>query len=43
MEKEHSMLALARHRKGWSQEKVAEAIGVTRSTFMSIASVTSIR
>lgn len=32
MEGECSKLATARYRKGWPQEQVAEAVGVTRST-----------
>jgi transcriptional regulator with XRE-family HTH domain len=32
MEEDHRKLAEARYHKGWSQEKVAEVIGVTRST-----------
>jgi transcriptional regulator with XRE-family HTH domain len=32
MEREHRKLAEARYRKGWSQEQVAESVGIARST-----------
>jgi transcriptional regulator with XRE-family HTH domain len=30
---ERTKLATARYEKGWSQEEVAERVGVTRNTF----------
>ena len=32
MEGEYSKLAMARYRKGWSQQQIAEAVGIARST-----------